>query len=255
MDLKEKTQQIVEVMRSTKQDWVASDPENTDIAIYLHFWRGDDLVVTVQCPIDRDTGLQAARMGAAGFGATTMSMTFESFHSSLGESPVTGKRWMPHEMQYTFETHPENKEKGRVTECISTLAHERGGDFVMSSQGYAIEDGKVVWKEFQDFYHDSADADGHPSGVMFEFLQSAMAGPTIEDRLREESEGNRMFARLNRAVTDPEVRQYHTDMATINAMEEHHISSAVVVMARKGTLRHQLLTERLGEGNVGEPPM
>ncbi len=98
MSLQEKTNQITEVMKRTKEDWVATKPDNTDIAIYLHFWRGDDLVITLQCEVDRDKAMMAGDIGAMGFGADTMAITFESFHSSIGESPLTGQRWRPHEM-------------------------------------------------------------------------------------------------------------------------------------------------------------
>lgn len=244
MDLKEKVQAITEVMRTTKQDWVASEPENVDIAIYLHFWRGDELVATVQCPIDRDKGLQAARMGAAGFSADTLMMSFESYHSKLGQSPITGKSWAHQEMQYVFETDPEASAKGWVEECITTLAHERGGSYAMVSNGYGIEFGKVVWKEFQEFVVSSADDGNHAAGMMFEFMQSAMAEPTIEERFAEEAKKDPTMAIVNGLVSDPERRLFHMDMATFKAMTEQNCAVAAVFSAKSGSLREELLNSR-----------
>ena len=62
-----------------------------------------------------------------------MSLTFESFNSTLAENPITGKRWEPQEMQYVFEAVPENRTEHWVRECITTSAHERGGEFALTS--------------------------------------------------------------------------------------------------------------------------
>ena len=136
---------ITQLMKETKESWVASEPDNTDLAIYLHFWRGDEMVAMVQTPLDRDTGLEAGMVGATGFAATTMSLTFESYNSTLPESPLTGKRWEPHEMQYTFEAVPQNRIEHWVKECLTTTAHERGGEFGLTSLPYIIEGTKVLW--------------------------------------------------------------------------------------------------------------
>ena len=236
---------ISELMKQTKESWVASEPENTDLAIYLHFWRADSLVVMVQTPLDRDTGLEAGHMGAAGFAATTMSITFESYHSNLQESPNTGKPWEPHEMQYTFEAVPENREKHWVMECLSTSAHERGGEFCFSSLPYVIEGKQVVWGEEKIIY---SNAEGESAqGVMFDYLQHAMSQPTLEDIMAEKAKDDPFFAAMGGLVTDPEQRLFHTDMATFSSLEERKMVTAGMFAAEPGSWREQQIKERFGD--------
>lgn len=237
--------QIVQLMKETKESWVATGPENTDLAIYLHFWRGDSLDIMVQCPLDRDTGLQAGQVGAAGFGATTMSLTFESFNSTLGESPITGSPWEPHEMQYVFEAVPENRTEHWVKECVTTTAHERGGEFALTSMPYVIEDGQVVWSESRIEISSQAEGEGG-GGVMFDWMQHAMAQPTIEEVMSSKAENDQITAVISEMVTDPEMRLFHTDMATYRAMEEQHLVSAIMFAANPGSLRAEMIEERLG---------
>src|SRR5881392_4158957 len=115
MSLEEKLTEIAEVMRGTKESWVATGPENTDLSMFLHFWRGDELVAAAQTPLDRDTGLKAGMLGARGFSATTMAITFESYQAVEPHSPMTGLDWRPGEMQYVFKTQPDQTS---VLECM-----------------------------------------------------------------------------------------------------------------------------------------
>ncbi len=245
MDLREKTTQITEVMKKTKEDWVATKPENTDIAIYLHFWRGDDLVVTLQCEVDRDTAIAAGDIGAMGFGADTMAITFESFHSNEGKSPLTGEPWRPHEMQYVFEAEPRNAVEHWVDECITTTMHERGGGYVLSSNGYRIVGDKVIWTEEQ--MHISSEVEeGEAAGVMFDYLQHAMAAPTIEEKIAEDAKTNPLSAMMSDLIDEPERRLFHTDMATLTALNDRKLIQTALIGAEPGTLREELLQERVG---------
>ena len=243
-----KMEQISDLMKQTKESWVATRPDNTDLAMYLHFWRGDDLIAMVQTPLDRDTGLKAGQLGAQGFGASAMSLTFESYNSAEMTSPNTGKRWEPHEMQYTFEAVPQNRTERWVTECLTTTAHERGGEFALCSMPYWIEDDKVVWLEEKTIWH-SAD-EGEGAGVMFEALQHAMSQPTIEEVFAEKAKGDKVAELVSGLITDPELRHFHTDMATYTAMQDRKLASAVVFTAEAGSDRAKWIEERLGPGSV-----
>jgi len=245
LDLREKTDQITEVMKKTKEDWVATKPDNVDIAIYLHFWRGDDLVITLQCEVDRDKAIQAGEIGAMGFAADSMAITFESYHSNTRTSPLSGKDWRPQEMQFVFETEPRNAVEHWVDECITTTAHERGGAYILSSNGYRIVGDKVEWTE-QQMTISSSDEEGEASGAMFDYLQRAMAQSTIEERIAEDTDRNPITAMLSELVTDPEYRLFHTDMATLTALNERKLIQSALVGAGEGTARAELLTERLG---------
>jgi hypothetical protein len=246
LDLREKTDQITEVMKKTKEDWVATKPENTDIAIYLHFWRGDDLVITLQCEVDRDKAMAAGDIGAMGFGADTMAITFESFHSSEGVSPLTGQRWRPHEMQYVFEAEPRNAVEHWVDECLTTTLHERGGGYVLNSNGYRIVGTKVIWTEDQMFVSSEEEKEGSAAGVMFEYLQHAMANPTIETKIAEDAQTNPLTRFMTDSMDEPEQRLYHTDMATLTALNDRKLIQTALVGAEPGSLREKLLQERLG---------
>ena len=47
-------------------------------------------------------------------------------------------------------------------------------------------------------------------------------------------------------MTDPEYRLFHTDMATLTALNERKLIQSALVGAGEGTARAELLTERLG---------
>lgn len=244
--------QITDLMKRTKQEWVASEPANTDLAIYLHFWRADDLVAMVQCPLDRDTGLKAGRVGAAGFGATTMSITFESYTTNLEKSPHTGEPWQPQEMQYTFEAVPENATEGWVQECLTTTAHDRGGGFCLTSLPYTIQGKEVLWGEEKFTITDGED-DGHGGGAMYEYLQNVMATPTIEEAMAEQAKTNEITRVMSTLVTDEEQRRFHFDMATFTALTERNLVSSAVFTAPKDSKRAEWIEERLGPGSTVQP--
>jgi len=249
MDLSEKLQMVVDVMKDTKEKWVATEPESTDLAIYLHFFRGDELIVTLQCPLDRDTALKAASLGASGFCASTVSATFESYHTTLKESPITGKPWLPKEMQFVAETVPDAFEKGWVNECLTTSAHERGGKYAMASQPYLIKGTEVEWYEMKSGIptgeaHEMTEG---VSGYMFDSLQESIARPTIVDALEAQAKEDPMAAMVSNLIEDPERRQFHIDMATAKALEENELVVGVMLMAEEGSERQSWLSERLGE--------
>jgi hypothetical protein len=241
VDLKEKTDHVVEVMRRTKEDWVATKPENPDLAIYLHFYRGDDLIATVICPLDRDTALKAGMIGARGFCADTMTATFEGYHSNLPESPITGKPWKHMEMQYLAQTSQEAIEKHWVNECLTTSSHERGGGFAVSSQSFIIRDDKVEWLD-KDL--ELVSKDGRGEGVMFDYLQRSMSEPTVMETIK--NDGSKVSKLMLALISDPEAQLFHSDIATISALKEKQLATAVVLSARSGSEREQWLTERYG---------
>jgi hypothetical protein len=242
VSLTEKADAIDKVMRKTKEDWVATGPEITDLAIYLHFYRSDDMVAMVQTQLDRDTALQAGRLGAMGFAADAMSITFESYHSNLQYSPLTGEEWRHQEMQFVYETHPEAIEKGWVTECLTTTVHERGGGFVLLSASYQIKDGKVEWGEVAAHRQD----DGAGEGTMFDYLRDAINAPSMDEVIAEQAKTNPIADLMNNLVSDPEARRFHIDLATLRALEEKKLTTAVILYAEPGSNRAQWLQERLG---------
>jgi hypothetical protein len=249
MDLKEKMQVIVDRMMKTKNEWVATKPENTDLGIMLHFYRGDDLVAAVECPLDRDLALQAAQIGSMGFNATTASIAFEALHALTMVSPLTGKEWMHQEMQYLFETNPNASEW--VVECITVTMHERGGAYGLHSVPYTIEDDQVTWMEEHVVTGNSTDDDDFEGGgLMFRVMQEAMAGPTMEQKIAEAAKESELGSLMASLVTDEETRLFHTDMACSKALQQRELVKTVLLSAGEGSARKKLLTERLGPSDT-----
>lgn len=246
MDLNDKLTMMADLMRTTKNDWVATQPRDTDLEVYLHFWRGDELVAAVQCRPDQTSVTDAGHIGAMGFNADTMAVTFESFHSNLKESPLTGQPWRHREMQFVFETYPDASERGWVSECVSTSMHERDGLFAMHYQEYRIKDWVVEWMEAKaKTVAPDTDFGSSPAEQMFEFLEAALTRPKLDTAI---AEVDNPIATLVDGLfpVGSELRLYHTDMATIHALEERGVSTNVVLRAEVGSDREKWLTERLG---------
>lgn len=249
MDLKERTLEIADGVKRLKTEWVDSNPENTDLAIYLHFYRGDEMVALVQCPLDRDNALTAARLGAIGFNASTMAIAFESFHSTLGTSPVSGKPWRPREMQYVFETDPMASEKGWVHSCITISVHERGGAWVITTLPYRLKrkppkkKKELTWLVDEELQLDSGEF-GAGEGVMHEAMQNVMTMPTaIESMLEKMPE----LVDMIEGILSEEQQLFRADMATHRTLLEHELATAVILYAAPGTERQKWLEERMGE--------
>jgi hypothetical protein len=251
MDLKERTQEIVDGVKRLKSEWVDSDPENTDLAIYLHFYRGDEMVALVQCPVDRDNALVAARIGAVGFCADTMSVAFESFHSTLVTSPVSGKPWKPREMQYVFETDPMASEKGWVHSCITISSHERGGAWTITTLPYRLKrkppkkKKELVWLDDEELMMDSGES-GEGGGVMHEGMQHAMSMPTTLEQLAEVAKKSTKAKNILKTLSE-EQRLLQSDLAAHRALLEQKVASSVILYAAPDTERAKWLKERLGE--------
>jgi hypothetical protein len=244
MSLDQKLDSLVETMRATKESWVATQPENTDLAIYAHFWRGEEMVASVVCHLDRDAGLQAAQIGARGFNASTVALTFESYNSELPESPITGEGWRPGEMQYVAQTQPQAFEKNWVHECITTSIHERGGGFALRGLPYRIKDHRVEWLE--ESLRLTSEEGGGGAGFMFELLQEAMEAPMLDDLLSDASEQDSALAMVLKVIADEEVKTYHADAATVQFLTDRQLIIAAMLSAEPGSKREQLLSERFG---------
>src|SRR5204862_6338694 len=189
---------------------------------------------------DRDTGLKAGMLGARGFSATTMAITFESYQAVEPHSPMTGLDWRPGEMQYVFKTQPGQTS---VLECMTTSMHERGGGFGLCSQPFQIKEGQVVWSEAMVHLP----SDGEADGAMFSYLQQAMSVSTV---IEEMAADKRQLAKLLLdAVDDPEVRLFHADMATCQVLLKDEVATSVALLADPGTEREQWIAERMDDSD------
>jgi hypothetical protein len=239
MDLRELLDANDEEMRHLKEEWVASKPENVELSIYIHFWRGDLQVASVQTPLDGDVAVRVAFTSAAGFNAEVMALTFESWVTELKESPLTGKAWRPGEMNFIARTDPQAAEKGWVSEQMATSIHDRAGNFLLSKQRFTVKDGTVIWGE-RTVTDMSVEEKDHP-------LQEAMTQQTMLERIIEMADEDVVTGVALNAITDTETRLFHCDMATLFALEEKGLATAVMLFAEEGTPRQQMIAERADE--------
>jgi hypothetical protein len=251
MDLLQRTTEIVQLMKEYKESWVAEHPDSPDMPIFLHFYRGDELVVAAQCPLDRDTALHAGHIGATGFNADAMVLTFEGYHSDLVKSPVTGKDWEHLEMQYLAQNDPQAFEKGWIEECLNTTSHERFGGYVMHTSPFRRHGTEVEWQEDREIYTGPDDKAG---GLMFDYLQRTMSASKLIDLIRDDAETNKdpkamATLWLGDAMAEDQ-RLFHTDVATVTALKERELVTSVILLAEEGSERHQLIIERFGEQAV-----
>jgi hypothetical protein len=248
MSLQEKLAEVSKVMRDTKTAWVATEPENTDLVIYLHFWRGEEMVVSVLCALDRDTALRAGEMAAAGYNADIMSVSFESYSTPLKESPLTGEAWKHMEMQYVVETVPDAYEKGWVSECITTSVHDRNGGYALHMQPYRIHGTEVEYSEETGGM--DSDTEGEGGGVMHDWMQHIMTRPKLIEIVNA-SDQPEAEALGFIAETMPEEEQLaHYDLVTSAVLMERELATGVFYSAPSGSLREQMLKERVEEYNL-----
>lgn len=240
MSLLAKATRMAEAVKATKESHVAANPDNPDLQIQLYFWRGDDLIAVVSCPLDRDIGLHAGQVGVVGFSATTMAMVFESYHTHLKDSPITGEPWMHQEMQFVCESMPEAQEKGWVTPALTLSAHERGGDYFLRLMPYRLKEDRVEWDEVADTYL-SSDEEVQADGSMFHYLQHSMQAPTIADHIKESAEMGQLVEYLG-----DEQGAIHSDMACVRAMKDKHLINSVIFPVIEGSARAEQIAERLG---------
>jgi hypothetical protein len=243
--LVEKTKAIQEVMVHTKTTWVASGPEETDLAFYIHLFRGDELVgVVITRTGDRDTLLKAATLAAPGFAATTVTVTFESWHTTLAKSPLTDEDWRANEMQYIADTDPLAFEKGWLTECVTTVSYDRDGAAAMVSQAYRIKDEEILWEDPEVL--DGSDGNTVGGGYMSDYLSNLMtkeAADVLEQKMKELK-----LAQLFADATGmtPEQQRFHMDAAVMTTLMERKLVEAVILGAEEGSARQTWIEERFG---------
>lgn len=98
-----------------------------DLTPMVEVFRGEDLVAMIVAPqVDRDQGLDAARMAAVGFSADKISMVLDAHVSSSPINPKTGEEWGPGEMQRAC--HEDGAcQVGLITDTLIIIDHYRSG--------------------------------------------------------------------------------------------------------------------------------
>lgn len=239
--------------RKVKEDHVRQvkgDPERTDIMTVIEGFRGEEPAVVSFTPPDRDLMLRVAHFIAVGFSVDTLALTMESY-GTLGAvednadpmiNPDTGERWGPGEMGTYFQKHG----PGVVVEDLVTQVINRAGDFYSVNQPYVIEGRRVNWQQLPEDLRSSALT---PKGVVPETLADIMSQPTMLEIAGKYAVGLGL---------DHERTLFHGDMAALNRLreiiqEEGGREAAVMLFATPGSVRHQLLRERLGRSSVFDP--
>lgn len=92
----------VKVLRETKEATVSSTPQDDpgDMRPVVFFERDGEIMAAGNAPqVDRDLGLELARIGIRGFAADSVIWCADAHVANQLINPNTGKRWGPGEMQ------------------------------------------------------------------------------------------------------------------------------------------------------------
>ena len=243
--LSEIVTEVDEVMMALKTDWVTGEPDSTDLLTYVHLYRGDQLVATLQSPMDRDTMLQACWVAAIGMVLDAIVVTFESWHSTLKECPVTNAPWEPGEMAFLGATSAEAREKGWVNECLTTMAWDRDKNNAMLSRPYIIKGTEVTYLEPQRV--DSTKPGNSSGGFVNDEMLNIMAQPSILDRLQTENAPQAQAVKILGELMSEEEKIFHLDCAALKAMSDRKVIESAVLMAEEGSDRQRMIEERFGD--------
>lgn len=244
MDLLEALDKNDEKMREVKQEWVEANPDAPEMPIHIHFWRGDDHVACILTPLNGSQAIKVASLGASGFNATTMALTFESWVTTLENSPLTGKPWRQGEMNFIARTYPDAFEKGWLTEQMATSIHDREGNYYLSKHQFTVENQKVIWGDRE--VTPNVSPEGVPEGSEHP-LKLAMDEPTMMQRITAMAGEDILVEAVLDTVIDAEERLFHCDMATLRALGEQDVVKGVFLYAEEGTERQKMIEDRADE--------
>lgn len=242
--LNERVATVDEIMRTLKTSWVADNPETTDLLIYVHLYRGEDIVATLQCPLDRDTMLQACWVAVMGMAVDVVITTVESWHSKEKVCPLTGEPWEPGEMAFLGQTSPEAREKGWVWECLNTMGFDRFQHVSMISTPYRINGTEVTY--FESMVIDSDDDDAEAAGYLTEQMRHCLAQPTILDRMEAEAPEMAAITKVLAEALSEEQKMFHIDCAALGALAQRELIKSAALMAENGSERARMIEERFG---------
>ncbi len=243
--------EVASLVRGIKEDKVRSchDPDRRmlDIRYLVHGWRGAELVVTVFPSGQSFTvALAAAQVAAVGFGCDAVAVTTETFSAGVAVSPLTGKPWVPGEMQRVAEEHG-GLDTGAVVEALVTLVVNRAGDVAGLSAPYRIErsvNALGVVSYSVEWLPESMD-DGHGDywdGGLVKMLARFMNEPPVDA----------LFARTGLSVGDfgltPDQVRTHMDCAVVKRLLDSGFEGAVVLLANgDDPERGEIIERSLGD--------
>lgn len=200
-------------------------------------WRGEMPVITmIPFQVDRDAGLQAARIAATGFACDVLAFTVDTWSVRTDRNPVTGKRWGPGQMQEVVEKH-RGLERGWVTDCLYTVAVNRAGDLAATSQNYTLTERTnalgikrwtIQWTETMRAGvggdHDG-DPREHQEGIVPEALIAYMNEPTVQHYAAKVGLVAGKFG------LDEVEAQAHADMAVVRSLRMAGFSGGLLLMS------------------------
>jgi len=245
--LSDRTKQVAEAMKEMKKEWVASEPEQTDLAMLVHLFRGTEPIAALQCRLDRDITLQACHLAVAGMAADQVVIGFESWTTSHMTNPATGKEW-EHGQMSELGSDPEAVAKGWVKECLSVTGYDRKKNSTIVSIGYQITGTEVVFDEpvvmLSDDEEESwANAGG---GYMQDAMLHAMSLPSVLEQAQTMEGPKFELMRDLMGTLGPEAVFFHIDCATLRTLGERELILGAVLLAEVGSERERMIEERFG---------
>lgn len=241
--------------------------DRTDIATVIEAFRDGEPVAYALTLPHRDTMLAVAEVLANGLGADLLALTFEAYAvigsatpeetaagrlnpetNPSGINPDTGQRWGEGEMGAYFAAHGPD---GVVSEALNTTVATRAGDVWMFAQPYRIEGTSVTWDD-RDNFDSNRDTRAEASGYVPRVLREVMTKPTVlQQALRARPDFADMSTERLLANNDAACVKYLPHLVAQLPDPEAFINLAL--FAIPGSVRHQVLVERLGRGDVTDP--
>lgn len=135
-----------DAIRGTKEHAVKTG--QGDLLPTIVAYRGDQMVALIQgSAIDRDQMLNLVYIAASGYEADVVATAFETWIAhNLAENPLTGRPWVPGDMQDLVENH-DGRAKGWIVDALMISAVNRAGDFRARTVPYRTKGRRVEWIE------------------------------------------------------------------------------------------------------------
>lgn len=182
-DIDQALAHAVESTIAMKEGAVKDSKRSTDDIVPTIFaWRDDKMVALIMPDqIDRDKGLHAVLLAAAGLSADVVTLTNDAHVTQSMTNPRTGERWGPGEMQQACDEDGAC-DVGLITDTLWTAAIGRDGAIVGHNAPYHVHKGKhtMTWVK-NDQAMDERNTANRLTGIVPDAMREAMTAPQLAD--------------------------------------------------------------------------
>jgi hypothetical protein len=220
---------------------------DTDLLTTIENYRGDQVVATVMLRSGRDDTLAVVRACAMGFGPDVLAAIWETWAVPGEEdakspeeivNPVTGRPFEDGDMARLVAEH-DGLAKGWITEALLVHVANRAGDTGSGALQYAIKGRRVEWG--------LSTSDAGLQGRVADRLAAVMTEATVAQ------EASVVLPKLM-AELGEERALAQMDAASVTLIGELVPLAIVLLDAKSGSIRDQVLKARLPKSWVVPPP-